>query len=141
MSVEIDMGDLVIRINSLREKLDDSRKILKRAAAHAQTIILSRTAEGRDVNGQTFLEYSEDYAKLRSELGLPTTPDLFKTGKMLGSMTDTILDYIAYIHFGTGEEGSKALYNNKSREFFAISSDEETDIVASIREDIFNGVL
>lgn len=97
---------------------------LGRTAEFLMFIIKQRTARGRDYQGNSFVKYSPEYLKLREAKGLPRTPDLFFKGNMLSNMTQKSTSTRAEIYFSAVRENKKALWNQKTRKFFAIGEKE-----------------
>ena len=48
--------------------------------------VLQRTAAGQDIQGNRFARYNPNYREQRQEIGLPTSPNLYRTGQMLNSI-------------------------------------------------------
>lgn len=65
----------------------------------ARELIIRRTQQGRDVQGQTFAPYSEGYAKRKAaELG-PGPVDLTVSGQMLNGIEITATDKSVTLSF------------------------------------------
>jgi phage gpG-like protein len=115
----------------------------------ATRLIRTRTERGVDVNGSSFVGYSEGYAAAkRAALGHANV-DLTVSGRMLNDMQVTSATErsvtISFISQGGGASGGtfiqrsrslgaadKAAYNNPSREFFGLSSENEQAIVDAL---------
>ena len=98
--------------------------------------IKDRTIAGEDVQGHDFIAYSKSYKKWRKKKGYKTSPvDLTLSGHMLSAMTETHNNEEAKIFFvntsdPTGASApDKAFWNNKDREFFGLSKQDEKDIM------------
>ena len=111
------------------------KKALGRTAEFLIFLIKQRTAKGKDYQGNAFVKYSSDYASIRKAKGLPTTPDLFFKGNMMSGMTQTSTPTQAQITFTSVRENSKALWNQRTRKFFAIGSLEEPIIKNKFMEE------
>lgn len=87
-------------LEDLQSGLDENDLL---AIGHAgQTIVTLRTKRGLDADGKPFIAYSPDYAKEREAAGLSTSPDLARSGHMLGAMAPKV----------TGPEEVSVLFNN-----------------------------
>lgn len=93
--------------------------------------IQARTSEGVDVNNQPFVPYSPRYALFRGKTGRTTQKvNLFFTGSMMGSMTETATKNQVTLFFMDTEDPSggsnpkKAYFLNQERRFFALSPDD-----------------
>ena len=102
---------------------------LNQAALLARQLIKDRTAQGIGVNGR-FRAYSASYELHRLQRGFSATPNLFYTGKMLGSMAIKNGKGYAELYFRGAAENKKAAMNNELRPFFALN-DKEMDQVAN----------
>ena len=102
---------------------------LGRTAEFLMFIIKQRTARGKDFQGNNFVKYTPEYAKIRKAKGLPTTPDLFFKGNMLSNMTQKSSPTKAEISFSAVRENIKALGNQKKCKFFAIGQREQQPIM------------
>ena len=71
----------------VREQPQIVKTALGRTAEFLMFIIKQRTKKGKDFQGNSFVRYTSEYAKIRKDKGLPTTPDLFFKGNMLSNMT------------------------------------------------------
>ncbi len=115
----------------------------------ATRLIRTRTEAGTDAQGSAFAAYSPGYAaRKRAELGHAKV-DLTVSGRMLNDMQVTSATErsvtISFISQGGGGGGGtfiqrsrslgaadKAAYNNPSREFFGLSSENEQAIVEAL---------
>ena len=98
-----------------------------KAATEAIKIIGDRTEEGIGLEGR-FKAYSESYRQHRIERGATTTPNLYYSGDMLGSMYyQTKRNYVE-IKFRGKKESKKAYINNKIRPFFGLKREEEIQV-------------
>lgn len=100
------------------------RLALVKAGLLAKQIILQRTAKGQGVEGK-FKQYSDSYKEYRKDKGLPTNPDLFSTGAMLGAMQNRVKADYAELYFVSAEQNKKAFFNDKSRPFFNLNNKEK----------------
>jgi phage gpG-like protein len=111
--------------------------------------IRTRTESGKDVRGSAFKDYSPDYAAAKREALGHSRVDLTVSGRMLNDMQVTSVTNktatISFVSQGGGNSGGtfiqrsramgaadKAAFNNPSREFFGVSSEDEAAIVASL---------
>jgi hypothetical protein len=109
----------------------NEKHALTAAADTAINIILKRTEAGYDVNGSRFARYSKAYAERRQAKGRNVYPvTLSFTGRMLGSMSQKRQGNDAVIYFRGGENNKKAAFNNRTRQFFDLSSRERNRIAA-----------
>lgn len=82
----------------------------------ARERVVSHAADGADGDGAAFAPYTPAYAKTRREAGLGTTPDLRRTGRMLGGVAvqgDALVGTAPY----TAEV-------DRIRPFFALGSED-----------------
>ncbi len=128
-------------LDQLKLKIPSStRKALAKSGMFIQNAIKDRTRKGRDYKGRAFRPYSPKYAKQRAKEGRTTTPNLFRSGQMLGNMTfKTLSKNKGQIFFPNRQQNLKAFYNDTQgvgkeqikREFFSVGEKEEdkaTDI-------------
>ena len=103
-----------------------------------QNAIKDRTRKGRDFKGRAFRPYSAKYAKRRAKEGRTTTPNLFRSGQMLGNMSfKTFSRTKGQIFFPNRQQNLKAFYNDTlgvgkaqiKREFFSVGKKEEDKAV------------
>jgi len=129
-------------LDELFKKLDpinifDSERTLSKMAAYGKTKILSRTSSGKDYLNRPFKPYTEAYKQTRSKLGLPSKkPDLFKTGRMLGSLSFYLEKDEAHLFFLNPQESLKAYVNNKIRNFFEFNDKDEKGMLRIAETDI-----
>ena len=126
-------------LNQLKLKIPSaSRKALSKTAMFLQNAIKDRTRKGRDFRGRAFRPYSPKYAKQRTKEGRTTTPNLFRSGQMLGNMTfKTFSKNKGQIFFPNRQQNLKAFYNDTQgvgsakikREFFSVGKKEEEKAV------------
>lgn len=112
-----------------KEILKKRRRALLATAVKGTEIILNRTEEGKGYEG-AFPAYSEKYAKFRRETGRGTTPNLFYSGRMLGSMTQKANSKQAEIYFSRASEAKKAAMNNETRPFMGFTREESNELSA-----------
>ena len=112
------------------------KKGLSRIAQIGINIIQERTEDGIGYKDGAFKPYSGDlgsgtgYIAFRQRRGATTKPNLFLTGKMLGSMTSKVKSHrSAEIFFARASESKKAAFNNQTRPFFGFSRDEEKKLL------------
>ena len=122
-------------LDQLKTKIPNStRKALNKTGMFLQNAIKDRTRKGRDFKGRAFRPYSPKYAKQRAKEGRTTTPNLFRSGQMLGNMTfKTFSKNKGQIFFPNRQQNLKAFYNDTlgvgkaqiKREFFSVGKKEE----------------
>ena len=128
-----------IILDQLKLKIPrSSRKALSKTAMFFLFSFKDRTRKGRDFRGRAFRPYSPKYAKRRAKEGRTTTPNLFRSGQMLGNMTArTFSPTNAEIFFRSNLQNIKAFYNDThgvgkakiKREFFSVGKKEEDKAV------------
>ena len=126
-------------LNQLKLKIPSaSRKALSKTAMFLQNAIKDRTRKGRDFRGRSFRPFSPKYAKQRTKEGRTTTPNLFRSGQMLGNMTfKTFSKNKGQIFFPNRQQNLKAFFNDTQgvgkaqikREFFSVGKKEEEKAV------------
>jgi|SaaInl85LU_5_DNA_1037374.scaffolds.fasta_scaffold108354_2 hypothetical protein len=117
-----------VNLGSYQKQISKELRIaLVRAGLLAKQMILQRTKSGQGVDG-SFKAYSDSYKKERQEKGLPTKPDLFVTGAMLGAMQNRVKADYAELYFISGEQNKKAFFNDKIRPFFDLNDKEKQRI-------------
>ena len=126
-------------LNQLKSRIPSATgKALSRTAVFLENAIKDRTRKGRDFRGRAFRPYSPKYAKQRAKEGRTTTPNLFRSGQMLGNMTArTFSPTKAEIFFRSNLQNIKAFYNDThgvgkakvKREFFSVGKKEEEKAV------------
>jgi len=102
--------------------------------------ILQRTSEGKDYKGRLFKPYTPRYRMFREEKGLPTDKvDLMVSGSMLSAMTfKTSNDRVSVFFQNTSDRNDvknplKAFSLNRTRKFFALSSEDIRSIAEIFR--------
>ncbi|KKM85177.1 hypothetical protein LCGC14_1291740, partial [marine sediment metagenome] len=84
----IGLRELAIKLNGMADAVAGNRRLMGEIGLFIRTEILTRTADGKDVDGDPFEPYSAPYAKWREKEGWPTADvDLFFTGSMLSALT------------------------------------------------------
>lgn len=130
------------RYRRLGGRIDDLR-VLDIIGEYLKTSIKTRTLAGKDIEGSPFVPYSAGYERTRRKKGLPTRPDLFFTGTMLGSLTADVshVEESVKLYFAPGTaEGSnvqnaaKAFFNQQTRPFFGISAENVQKIIDIYRD-------
>ena len=126
-------------LNQLKSRIPSATgKALSRTGVFLENAIKDRTRKGRDFRGRAFRPYSPKYAKQRTKEGRTTTPNLFRSGQMLGNMTArTFSSTKAEIFFRSNLQNIKAFYNDThgvgkakvKREFFSVGKKEEEKAV------------
>lgn len=124
-SVRDNLGDVRNQLKNFTLRMRRNEKPAMLAAIlQARTIILERTAQGKDVSGAPFKPYSKTYAAFRSKSGRSPNPNLMFTGRMLASMKVTADKRKGVLFFSRSEEARKAAFNNRTRRFFDLSKKE-----------------
>ena len=126
-------------LNQLKSRIPSATgKALSRTGVFLENAIKDRTRKGRDFRGRAFRPYSPKYAKQRAKEGRTTTPNLFRSGQMLGNMTfKTFSKNKGQIFFPNRQQNLKAFYNDTlgvgkaqiKREFFSVGKKEEEKAV------------
>jgi integrase len=127
MPIEIKNADVVIK--TLEQSLEKIEARFEQAVSDEATRIVLRTQQGKDVDGNSFAEYTEGYAKYRSKRGRKVSPpDLTFTGNMLASIQTTFQKtadaIIGTIFFSSAREALKARGNQEKRRFFGLSDEQ-----------------
>jgi hypothetical protein len=116
---------------------------LLETAHFCQALIVARTKNGLDADGKPFAAYSQSYTETRQKAGYGTTPDLVRTGHMIGSMLVTANAEQATISFANAHEAEKAAahhYGTKhlpERSWFDVRSPQD---VAAVEEVMGKGI-
>lgn len=119
----------------LGEMVDDETQMTDEALMllgwDAISIITLRTKGGRDADGNTFVPYSEQYAAMKVRKGWGNTPTLALTGQMLGGMVPAVTgtNEVA-IQFSSEFDARKAAWNDETRNFFDVRSEDELSLLA-----------
>ena len=126
-------------LNQLKSRIPSATgKALSRTGVFLENAIKDRTRKGRDFKGRAFRPYSPKYAKRRAKEGRTTTPNLFRSGQMLGNMTfKTFSKTKGQIFFPNRQQNLKAFFNDTlgvgkaqiKREFFSVGKKEEEKAV------------
>jgi hypothetical protein len=135
VNINVEVSAAKGALDQLKLKIPrSSKKALSKTAMFLQNAIKDRTRKGRDFRGRAFRPYSPKYAKRRAKEGRTTTPNLFRSGQMLGNMTArTFSPTKAEIFL----QNIKAFYNDThgvgkakiKREFFSVGKKEEDKAV------------
>ena len=139
VNINVEVTAVKGALDQLKTKIPNStRKALNKTGMFLQSAIKDRTGKGRDFKGRAFRPYSPKYAKQRAKEGRTTTPNLFRSGQMLGNMTArTFSPTKAEIFFRSNLQNIKAFYNDThgvgkakvKREFFSVGKKEEEKAV------------
>lgn len=128
MRLTVDDNSLQVAKNfekQVREQPQIVKTALGRTAEFLMGIIKQRTSRGQSADGNSFLPYTEAYAKFRKEKGRQTQfPDLNFSGQMLSNIVQKSSPTEAIIFFANKFQNIKALGNQKKRKFFAIGARE-----------------
>ena len=139
VNINVEVSAAKGALDQLKLKIPrSSRKALSKTAMFLQNAIKDRTRKGRDFRGRAFRPYSPKYAKRRAKEGRTTTPNLFRSGQMLGNMSfKTFSRTKGQIFFPNRQQNLKAFYNDTlgvgkaqiKREFFSVGKKEEDKAV------------
>ena len=100
------------RMEALRKIVSEGHDIVSRAIGEKTVaVVRARTLEGRDSTGARFAPYSVDYAKRRKAKGLPTTPDLSLSGKLLRALRWERNGSLTRIYVSTSRRGRISNYD------------------------------
>ncbi|HJU24190.1 MAG TPA: hypothetical protein VJ891_16930 [Casimicrobiaceae bacterium] len=78
----------------------------------AISVVVERTKKGLDADLNPFAPYAPDYAAARAQLGLSITPDLTRSGQMLGALVPKVRAGAVEIEFADAIDATKAAANN-----------------------------
>jgi len=152
MPFGIDGNIQVLGLNELRSKFKllgihvSDKTLFETIGQYLTSAIKMRTLDGKDIEGQPFIDYSPRYEFFRQEKGLPTTPDLFFTGSMLNSMTykTDVAEESVTVFFGPGtskgstvQNSAKAFFNQQTRPFFGMSAANIEKVTSIYREHVW----
>jgi len=139
VNINVEVTAVKGALDQLKIKIPNaSRKALNKTGMFLQNVIKDRTRKGRDFKGRAFRPYSPKYAKRRAKEGRTTTPNLFRSGQMLGNMTfKTFSKTKGQIFFPNRQQNLKAFFNDTlgvgkaqiKREFFSVGKKEEEKAV------------
>lgn len=107
--------------------------LLRQLADRQRRRILQRTAAGLDLYGYRFRPYQPAYRQHRAAAGHTTTPNLFRTGDMLGGITTRLTNRGVALTFTTAHQHQKAAANHQHRPFFGISPDDRHAILQDLK--------
>ena len=108
-------------------------KGVKQAGFQLVEIIRTKTKKGVDFNDRRFAPYSDSYLKQLQREGKPTAVDLFYTGRMLGSLSPSMIKktgkHKVTLAFSRKDEIDKAFFNqvttDPQRKFFGFNTRTE----------------
>lgn len=125
----------IIRKARELENTPFAKDMMAEIALYIMSQIKDRTLDGKDVDGDSFKDYSVGYAEWREQEGYQTAfPDLTVSGHMLSAMTSRSTKREAEIFFMNTQDKDgvsapdKAFWNNEDREFFGLSKSDEKQI-------------
>lgn len=90
--------------------------------------IVKRTKSGRDMNNKAFKPYSEKYKKKNRNVNLTVK------GTMLGNITSKKIKDNIVLYFSSKSENTKAVGNQKTREFFGLDKKQIKSIVKRLQK-------
>ena len=100
------------RMAALKRIVAEGHDIVSRAIGEKTlAVVRARTLEGRDSTGARFAPYSVDYAKQRKAKGLPSTPNLSFSGKLLRSLRWERNGSLTRIYVSTSRRGRISNYD------------------------------
>tara|TARA_R100001594_G_scaffold20959_1_gene40497 strand:+ start:63 stop:530 length:468 start_codon:yes stop_codon:yes gene_type:complete len=139
LNLNIEVSAVKGALGSLKRKIPNATaKGIAKASMFLQNAIKDRTRKGTDFKGKKFRPYSPKYAKQRAKEGRTQTPNLFRSGQMLGNMTFKRLSKTkGQIFFPNRRQNLKAFFNDTQgvgsakikREFFSVGQKEEAKAV------------
>ena len=108
-------------------------KGVKQAGFQLVDIIRTKTKKGIDFDDTRFAPYSDSYLKQLQREGKPTAVDLFYTGRMLGSLSPSMIKktgkHKVTLAFSRKDEIDKAFFNqvttDPQRKFFGFNTRTE----------------
>ena len=108
-------------------------KGVKQAGFQLVDIIRTKTKKGVDFNDRRFAPYSDSYLKQLQREGKPTAVDLFYTGRLLGSLSPSMIKktgkHKVTLAFSRKDEIDKAFFNqvttDPQRKFFGFNTRTE----------------
>jgi len=153
-TVEVKAERLRIFLKHLEKGVLNTQPLMQDIGGRLELSILKRTAEGKDAEGNPFIEYSKEYARIRELVGAQTDPvNLFFGGSMLGALTHESEKDSAKLFFmntphiehvkvpghkkkksGKVTNAELAYYNDEVRPFFSISAEEQQMVLKMVDE-------
>lgn len=122
-------------------KSDFAKDMMEEIALYVISKIKDRTLDGDDINENPFADYAPKYAEWRKKKGYQSdSVDLTISGHMLSAITSSSSKDHAEIFFMDTEDptgasaNDKAFWNNKDREFFGLSTDDEEQIMEIVND-------
>lgn len=137
----VNLGRIMRRFRHIGHNLF-SKRLMDEIGLYVISQIQIRTAEGKDVRGSNFIPYTDSYRLFKQKKRATDKVNLFFTGSMMGSMTHEATDDTARVFFMNTQDSSgvsnplKAYALNKTRNFFAVSENEQQEIERIIQEHI-----
>jgi hypothetical protein len=138
-NINVEVSAVKGALNQIKRRIPTATaRGIAKAGAFIQNAIKNRTRKGIDFKGRKFRPYSAKYAKQRAKEGRTTTPNLFRSGQMLGNMTFKKLSQTkGQIFFPNRRQNIKAFYNDTlgvgkadiKREFFSVGQKEEAKAI------------
>jgi len=156
----VNIERLRVFLTELEEGVHSAPELMRGIGGRLEYSILARTAKGKDAEGNDFIEYSKEYARIRELVGLQTSRvDLFFGGSMLGALTHESDKDSAKLFFmntphvehvvvpghkkkasGKVTNAELAYYNDEVRPFFSISAEEQQMILGMV-DDYVEGLI
>ena len=100
------------RMAALKRIVAEGHDIVSRAIGEKTlAVVRARTLEGRDSTGARFAPYSDGHAKRRRSKGLPSTPDLSFSGKLLRALRWERNGSLTRIYVSTSRRGRITNYD------------------------------
>lgn len=114
-----------INFNKVRTIIIDGREdILQKEAANLEDGIRSRTRAGKDMNLKSFKPYAKSTLKAKSKAGRGSNVNLTNKDHMLPAITAKKIKGGLKFKFTTKSETEKAVWNQETRKFFGIDTNQ-----------------
>jgi hypothetical protein len=138
-------GEVTLNVDKIRRRFESlhrtltSEVILNKIGNFLVAANKARTLASKDVNGRFFKPYSDKYRFWRRKHGYGTTPDLYLSGSMLGSMTYNVEKEKIRVFFMPGQDKTgtsnpaKAFWLQEDRRFFGIAKRERDYVIEMYR--------
>ena len=116
--------NLSLQLKKLTKEMANN---LKNELIDVAAEIDQRTANGKDINGNTFKAYAPSTKKMKEKTGRQSSPpNLTQTGKMLNAagkvkILETSNKITGIIGFSSAAEAEKGKWNQESRPWFGLS--------------------
>lgn len=135
----IGIADVRRKLGYIRHDLAN-KKMMAEIGLFLTAKIETRTASGKDVDGDAFNDYSPAYRLIREKSGRSGSKvNLFWSGSLMSSLTfeetnDTVRLFFQSTSDAEGMENpAKAFFLNEDRRFFGISEEDRQGVLKIIR--------